>query len=264
MAGGASRYPRRQATLSTEQFLCYNPAAMTNIPEQVLQDVASRVARRVASGADESAPAMPARYTLLVLSGEGSDLAAALDRVAAEGDAVVVADCPAGTAGALATALARLPRAHPVSGEVAYDSGRLVAGAGLVLAPSMNLALASRVAAMQADTPAAAAILRALLSGVSVEASLDDRDFTVAPEASDGARRALEEIVTRLKALGVALERPRAAAAVAAPAGIHPSQERFELSDPLNEFLDYLEKRPCLIEQGKPCVGCGACETRGF
>src|SRR5690606_26795713 len=133
-------------------------------------------------------------------------------------EAVVVADCPSGAAGALATALARLPRAHVVSGEAAYDAAQLVAGADLVVAPSMNLALASRVASMQADTPAAAAILRALLSGVRVEASFDSRDFAVAPGAPEGARRALDEIVERLRALGVVLERQRLVAIAAAAA----------------------------------------------
>jgi hypothetical protein len=237
---------------------------MTNIPEQVLQDIASRAFRKVASGRERSTHAMPARYTLLALSGEGRDLAGALDRAAAHGEAVVVADCPAGAAGALATALAKLPRARVVSGETAYDAVTLVAGADSVVAPAMNLALASRVASMQADTPASAAVLRALLSGIRVEASLDDRDFAVAPGAPEGARRALDEIVARLGTLGIVLERPKTVAIAAASSGTHPSQERFELADPLNEFLDYLENRPCLIEQGKPCVGCGACETRGF
>jgi hypothetical protein len=64
-----------------------------------------------------------------------------------------------------------------------------------------------------------------------------------------------------------ARERIRAAAvaAVAAAAGApHPSQERFTFAEPLDEFVEYLESRPCSIEAGKPCVNCGVCEARGF
>lgn len=243
---------------------------MTDISEQLLHDVASRVARRVASSAEASAP-LPARYTLLALSGEGSSLVPSLDRLLDAGETVAVADCPAGAAGALAAALARLPRLRVAAGEGAFDAGRLVAGADRVLAPSMDLALASRVAAMQSDTPASRAVLRALLAGVPVDASLDERDFAVAPGATEGARRALEEVVARLRSLGVAIgaaPRPARAAAAGLPppagGGPHPSQERFHTPEPLDEFVEFLESRPCMIETGKPCVACGACEARGF
>jgi hypothetical protein len=138
----------------------------------------------------------------------------------------------------------------------------------------MDLALASRVAAMQSDTPASRAVLRALLAGRPVEATLDEREFAVAPRAPAGARDALAEVLERLRRLGVAVadrseDPPSAARSLAASAAYgagraHPSQERFTFPEPLDEFVDYLESRPCSIETGKPCVGCGACEARGF
>lgn len=235
---------------------------MFDISEQVLQDVAARVARKVASGGAEPMR-LPERYTLVALSGEGRALEPTLARLsAATGDLLLVSDCPAGAAGALATALARLPRAKTVAGEEAFDAGRLVSGAERVVAPSMDLALASRIASMQSDTPASRAILRALFAGIPVEVSLDERDFSVSPSAPEGARRALEEVVSRLGSLGITLSSPEISAS-AAPAA-HPSQERFGFAEPLNEFVEFLENRPCMIEIGKPCVGCGACEARGF
>jgi hypothetical protein len=233
--------------------------------EKLINDIAARVARRVAAPASD---ALPKSYVLVALSGDGRGLDEALDRLAREGgEVVVVADCPSGSAAALGSALARLPAAHAVSGEAAYDADALVARAARVLAPAMDLALASRVAALQADTPAARAILRAVLAGITVEATLDDRAFAVSSRAATGARDALSGVLARLESLGVAVAlraAPRAAAVAAAAGAPHPSQERFTFAEPLDEFVEYLESRPCSIEAGKPCVNCGVCEARGF
>ena len=246
---------------------------MTATPDQVLHDIASRVARRVASG-NGIASALPAKYTLLALSGEGAGLGAEIARLAASAEPVVaVADCPAGAAGALATTLARLPRVKAVSGEEAFDTGRVVLGAERVVAPSMDLALASRVAAMQADTPASRAVLRALLHGVPVEASLDERDFLASPLAPAGIRQALEDVVGRLRQLGVVVHgrpaqheapAPRASAAAYGAGHSHPSQERFAVPEAVGEIVEFLENRPCSMETDKPCVNCGVCDSRGF
>jgi hypothetical protein len=246
---------------------------MTATPDQILHDIASRVARRVASG-NGTAAALPARYTLLALSGEGAGLGAEIARLAASSEPVVaVADCPAGAAGALAITLARLPRVNAVTGEEAFDAGRVVSGAERVAAPSMDLALASRVAAMQADTPASRAVLRALLHGVPVEASLDERDFAASPLAPAGIREALEEVVARLRHLGVVVHgtparheapAPRASAAAYGAGHTHPSLERFAVPEAIGEIVEFLESRPCTMETDKPCVNCSACDSRGF
>lgn len=86
--------------------------------------------------------------------------------------------------------------------------------------------------------------------------------------------RAVEGILGQLRELGVSVAESQRAPAVPAPVlsgaavygagAVHPSQERFGLPSELNEFVEYLESRPCSIEPGKPCVDCGACETRGF
>jgi hypothetical protein len=232
---------------------------MTGISDQVLNDIATRVARRVAEDRAEP-PAPSGRYTVLALSGEGRGLDAALAALAeAACPVVAVADCAAGSAPALAAALARLRTVRALTGETAFDADALVAGADRVLAPAMDLALASRVAAMQTDTPAARAILRGLLAGVRVEASLADREFAVAASAPEGARRAVDDVLARLRELGVGIAEPAPAAAAH-----HPSQERFGFLEPIGEFLEFLDARPCSIEAGKPCVSCGACESRGF
>ena len=208
------------------------------------------------------------RYVVLALSGEGRGLDAALASLSGSGEtAVAVADCATASAGALATALARVRSLRAVTGETAYDAATLVAGAVRVLAPSMDLALASRVATMQADTPAARAILRALLAGVPVDATLAEREFSVSASAPEGARRALDDVLARLRDLGVRVSGVAdavAAARAGGAAGPHPSQERFGFSEPLGEFVEFLEGRPCSIETDKPCIGCGVCEARGF
>lgn len=250
--------------------LRYNSLAMSGISEKLLNEITASVAKRVAM----SAPSvLPERYTLVTLSGDGPALDAELSRLAVGGGEIVaVADCPSGSATALATALARVPRVRAITGEAAYETDRLVASAERVLAPAMDLALASRVGAMQADSPAARVILRALLGGVPVSATLDDRAFEVSSRAPEGARDALAELLARLRSLGVDVAVPslgqdaltRAAAAAAGVGRAHPSTERFTFPVPLNEYVEYLESRPCSIETGKPCVDCGACEARGF
>lgn len=242
---------------------------MSGISDRLIHDIASRVARRVA-GADERA--LPTRYVLVALSGSGGALDADLGRLASQPRPVVaVADCETAGASAVAAALARVPSLTVVSGESAYDAVALVSGAERVVTPSLDLALASRVASMRPDTPAAKVVVRALLAGVPVEASLDASDFAVAPEAPAGAREALEGIVGRLRELGVDVGRtepaPLAARASAAAYGAgkaHASQERFGFPKPLGELVEFLENRPCSIESGKPCVDCGVCEARGF
>src|SRR5690242_1135809 len=115
------------------------PPVMSATSEQLLKDIVARVARRVAA---PDSDALPQRYVLVALSGEGAELDEELARLAGEGgEVVVVSDCPAGSAGALGTALARLPAARAIAGEAAYEADALVARASRVLAPSMDLAL---------------------------------------------------------------------------------------------------------------------------
>lgn len=242
---------------------------MPSVPDQLLHDIAARVAQRVAR---VETPSLPARHVLVALSGLGPGIESELDRIASLGESVVaVADCPTGSAGAMAVAMARVPGLVPVTGEAAFDADVLVAGAERVIAPSLDLSLASRVAAMQADTPASKVVLRALLAGVPVEATLDASAFCFSSSAPAGAREAVATLVSRVRELGVSVGHTSAAppplvraAAAAYGAGPHPSEERFTLAEPLDEFVEFLERRPCSIEAGKPCVSCGVCEARGF
>jgi hypothetical protein len=250
---------------------------MATVPEELLQTIATRVAKQVRDAATGST-SWPARFVLLVLSGEGDDVDATLAGLASTGEPIVgVADCPTAAAGALAAARARVPSMRVIADEP-NDLDALVGRAVRAEAPAMDLALASRVAALQGETPGARILLRALFAGVPVHATLDARDFRVSERAPEGARRALEQVEARLRALGLAVG-PRVVApgpptgtpvhhvslprptAVSLP---HPSQERFELPKSVNEFVEYLEHRGCTIEPGKPCIDCGACETRGF
>ena len=264
---------------------------MTSVPEQLVHDVAARVARRVTSG-DEVTRALPPRYVLLVLSGSGGGLGEAISRLAEARDPVVaVLDCPTASAGALAAARSRIPSLLALSGEEASGTDTLISRADRLVAPALDLALASRVAALQADTPGSRAILRALFRGVPVEATLDEREFQVSERAPAGARRAVSQIEARLSELGLALapgpgtgtfaaaNGPRsrtpgsgafATGGSGSPSSVygagrpHPSQERFGFPESVNEFVEFLERRACIIEPDKPCVNCGACETRGF
>jgi hypothetical protein len=206
---------------------------------------------------------------LLVLSGE-SGLAPALSRLAdAQEPVVALPDCPA-AAGALQAARQAIPSLRAEEGSDPAAARSLLDRADRIVAPSLDLTLASRVAAMHAESPGSRVILGALLRGIPVEATLDERDFAVSPRAHAGARRAIGEIERRLRDLGIALtpaaepdHQPLSPTALGAGRP-HPSQERFELPGSLDEFVDFLESKACVIEPGKPCVRCGACETRGF
>ncbi len=238
-------------------------SCMPGISESVLNDIVASVARRVASP-PRGVPS--AGYVLLALSGDGPQLRTELDRIASSGQPVLaVVDCVDGSAGALAVAHARIPELATVLGEEAYDAPALVGAASRVVAPSMDLALASRVVSMQADSPAARVIVRALLSGgVCVEGSLDRTEFAVSECAAVGTRNAVLELVRRLRELGVDLRDVSGDEPADASQFVDASQERFTFPESLDELVEVLENRPCTIEVGKACVACGACEARGF
>jgi hypothetical protein len=252
---------------------------MPTVSEDVLKQVATRVAQQIHRSPAANA-SLPERFDLLVLSGSGDALGAFLaTRATSRSPVVAIADCPGAAADALATARARIPSMTVLPAE-ALDADAVVARAERVAAPAMDLALASRVASLQNDTPGSRLLLRALFRGVPVEATLDEHEFHVSSSAPEGARRAVEQVETRLRALGLSVSRTGAtlfrAAGVSAPHSNepppvraanqrpHPSQDRFELPRSVDEFVDFLEKKGCSIEPGKPCIDCGACETRGF
>jgi hypothetical protein len=256
---------------------------MATVSEELLKQVATRVAQQV-HRSPSHVNAWPERCSLLVLSGNGETLDSVLARLAAEQSTIVaVADCHSAAASALAAARARIPSIVVMSDD-SFDVDALVARAERVIAPAMDLALASRVAALQADTPGSRVLLRALFRGLPVEVTLAEREFHVSERAPDGARRAVEQIEARLRSLGLTIVRseyvPQRAAARAASAFSnspiespvsratsarpHPSQDRFELPRSVDEFVDFLEQKGCSIEPGKPCIDCGACEARGF
>ncbi len=242
---------------------------MPQISDELLHDVASNVARRFASGSSAVAP-RTGRAVLLALSADGVVLERELAGLSTTNEAMVaVTDCADGASPALACALARLPRLAGASPSELTDVEQMISRASRVVAPAMSLALASRVAALQSDTPTARVILRAALRGIPVEATLNDSDFTLSDQAPAGARRAVESVIGRLRELGIAVETPRTpavarAAAAASPLSAHPSADRFAGREPLSDFVDSLASQPCSIEPGQPCVDCGVCEMRGF
>jgi len=242
---------------------------MPEVSDELLRDVASNVASRIMSGS-VAQPSRSRGGVMLALSADGEALGRTLIDLSRSGAAIqAVIDSSDETSPALASALTRLPQLESVTTGNGAGLEALLAGVDRVVAPSMSLALASRVASLQADTPAAHAILRSVLNGVPVEASLHEPDFVMSEQAPAGAKRAVDGVLSRLRELGVvigAVERlplVRAAAAGVA-SGAHASAERFAGSEPLSDFVDSLAGKPCSIEAGQPCVDCGVCEMRGF
>ncbi len=242
---------------------------MPEISDELLHDVASNVARRIASGSNAAA-SRDGRTVLLALSADGAVLERELSRLSTSSEPMTaVTDSADGSSPALASAMTRLPRLSGVSSTEANEIERLISSAGRVLAPAMSLTLASRVAALQSDTPASHVVLRAAMRGIPVQATLNDSDFTLSDLAPAGARRAVESVVARLRELGIEVEAPHPpavarAAAAAASFAAHPSADRFAGREPLSDFVDSLASQPCSIEPGQPCVDCGVCEMRGF
>ncbi len=236
---------------------------MSSVSDEMVHAIAARVAGRILAPSATRSPA--ARYAVLAVSNDGPALARTAEELAQHrAPCVVVADCPTAAAGAIATIRARHTEARILDGEAAFDVDATLNGADRVLAPSMSLALASRVASLQPDFPAASVIVRALLHGVPVEASLDDRDFAASEHAVPGARRAVQAIAARLVELGISLPRPNVAVDHSSARDGHPSRDRYAISAPLDEFIDFLESRTCTIDGSSKCNGCGACEMRGF
>lgn len=242
---------------------------MTSVSDDLLRSIAGRVSERIAQNANASGR-WPARFAVLVLSGDGIGLDTDLARFAeGESKVVGVCDCATAASGALALAATRIGGFVVADGESPDHIDRVVSGATRVFAPSLDLSLASRVAQLQADSPAARVILRSLLGGIPVSATLAARDFSASTLAPEGVRRALGSVVEKLRSLGIHVHQgvesaKPASFVVAASGGGHPSQDRFSVPGALNEFVEFLENRPCSIETGKPCIDCGACEARGF
>lgn len=245
---------------------------MPEISDELLHDVASNVARRIASGSVASAP-RSGGGVLLALSSDGPVLDRALATFGhAYGPIFAVIDGADSSSPALASAMTRLPQLEPIRDADVRKMEDSFAGVDRVMAPAMSLALASRVAALQADTPAARVVLRAALRGVPVDVSLDEPDFILSEQAPAGAKRAVDGVLSRLRELGIhvpslqslPVSRAAAAAAGAAPFLSHPSADRFAGREPLRDFVDSLASKPCSIEPGQPCVDCGVCEMRGY
>ncbi|MBK6313317.1 MAG: hypothetical protein IPF53_03115 [Blastocatellia bacterium] len=241
---------------------------MPEISDELLHDVASNVARRIASGSSATAP-RSGRSVLLALSGDGAALDRELADLAQTGESLVAVSDGTNSATALAGAQARLPRLAVAADLDDRDLEAALSAAERVVAPAMSLALASRVASLQTDTPASRVILRAALRGIPVSASLNEQDFAISDLAPAGMHRALDGVLERLRDLGVRVEghRPPTAArsvATASSVGPHPSADRFAAREPLRDFVDSLASQPCSMEPGQPCVECGVCEMRGF
>lgn len=240
---------------------------MPEISDELLHDVASNVARRIASGSS-AAMARTGRSVLLALSGDGAALDRELADLAQTGESLVAVSDGTHASTALAGAQARLPRLAVATDLDDRDLEAALSAVERVVAPAMSLALASRVASLQTDTPASRVILRAALRGIPVTASLNEQDFAISDLAPAGMHRALDGVLARLRDLGVRIEGRRAASpravAAASSVGPHPSADRFAAREPLRDFVDSLASQPCSMEPGQPCVECGVCEMRGF
>lgn len=243
---------------------------MPEISEELLHDVASNVARRIASG-NVPASARSGRSVFVALSSDGAALDIELTQLSLSGESLLaVVDSTDRSTPALASAMARLPRLVAVQEMAVHELDAQSSTADRVVVPAMSLALASRVASLQSDTPAARVILRAALHGVPVTATLNEDDFALSDQAPSGARRAVEGVLERLRDLGIHVGSPRpvamarTAAAGATSSTLHPSVDRFAGREPLRDFVDSLASKPCSIEPGQPCVDCGVCEMRGF
>src|ERR1043166_9539821 len=134
---------------------------MPTIPEELLQRITTRVARQMAGGAVSPDP-LPRSIVLLFLPGEAPTPEAVLGRLAeAESPIVAVPDCASASARALAASRARLSSLVVLAEGSDLDAA--LDRATRIVAPSLDLALASRVAALQTDTLGARAVVRGLL-----------------------------------------------------------------------------------------------------
>jgi hypothetical protein len=152
----------------------------------------------------------------------------------------------------------------------------------VIVAPSLDLA--SKITLLQTDCPTANFIIRALLANKRVVAVIEGMLAGRPPSDTplSGIYRAVEDLRTKMAGLGIQLipasemgripEEPVMQVFKSIPlpvlgpqhASQHPSRQRIEVADSVNEFIDFLQTKQCTMEKGKPCDQCDICTTLGF
>ncbi len=154
---------------------------------------------------------------------------------------------------------------HPAAEFVTLDS--LPAGDRfstiLLVAPSLDFA--SRLIQLQTEHPAVDLVVRALYAGKRVQAVLGGM---LSSKGENGLFKAISEMRERLKSFGIELKQPAPDPHSALKLPVladepHPSRLRLK-REPVEEFVEFLQSKQCIMEKGKPCDQCDMCNTLGF
>jgi len=256
------------------------------ISQDLIREVASHISNRLAAGEARSTLALSQQKCLIIFAGGDVNLLTALQQIRASQPN---GDCRGLRAIFAASgehpvdrqmALRELPGIEEVAGEMMREPHHLLAATTQVIIPAMTLGLASKIAALQLDSPFSDIAIHALMQGKRVIAVTDSifccqqADSPSRPPA--GLARAIEELKMKLQSLGIELttaaelgellqRKPAAFVTLShRPQALHPSQEKFDTPEAVNEFVEFLERKRCEIEPDKPCIGRGICRARGF
>ena len=97
--------------------------------------------------------------------------------------------------------------------------------------------------------------------------------FLLQEDGRDGTQKALANILTRLDEMSDRLvtiekelhERQDISLAAKSPTLTHPSLQKFEVPEVVEQFLPGTTIKACTFEpNGKPCDDCAMCSARGF
>ncbi|MEW6735197.1 MAG: hypothetical protein AB1489_28155 [Acidobacteriota bacterium] len=234
------------------------------IKEEFIRQVAGELSQRLLAG--EAAVARKDAPLLLLYATEASEATRN----------IINAACPEAM-------LVNLP-AQSGTNELITSCTTLV-----VVAPSLDLA--SRIVALQVDCPAADFIVRTLFANKRVIFVTEGMLAGPTPgeHLRPGIFRAIEELRSKLAGLGIELitatelNRALHGPTLATPPSphvkgasqlpilnmpsqifAHPSQQRFRADHALNDFVEFLQNKQCIMEKGKPCDHCDICNTLGF
>lgn len=134
----------------------------------------------------------------------------------------------------------------------------------LLVAPSLDFA--SRLVQLQTEHPAVDLVVRALYAGKRVQAVLGGM---LSSNGENGLFKAISEMRERLKSFGIELKQPSEPHRVpelklpVLADEPHPSRLRLK-REPVEEFVEFLQSKQCVMEKGKPCDQCDMCNALGF
>ncbi|MCS6885384.1 MAG: hypothetical protein RMM17_06035 [Acidobacteriota bacterium] len=150
----------------------------------------------------------------------------------------------------------------------------------ILVAPSLDFV--SRLVQLQTEHPIVDFIVKLLYDGKPVRAMLGG--MLAGGNGNVGLFKAIAEMRDRLKSFGIEIINPvtdnpaanssidreikaqrlESLSLLQTPRNdIHPSRLQIARA-PVEEFLEFLEDRQCIIEKGKPCDRCDMCSTLGF